>query len=173
MPRSFKLLTGAMAGGAGVVLFYLDWGTLSGLDSVAKQGLVAVLLLSLLSERLALTFVVGKHASSASLTFILLLASVCLFGPVGTVAVALLSGLFSQLLVQKKTPLKAVFNISQFVLVTAFAGWTYTALGGDSSVSQFVVRPAPFIAFGVSMGAMNLLAVSLGITMIETMPMRP
>ncbi len=117
MPRSYKILTASLAVVASVILLRLDWASLQGLGFNAQWGLLWIVLFVFVSEKLALTFVVGGNASSASLTFILVVASACLFGPVATVLVAVMSGLLAQFF-QKKPQVIALFNISQFVIVT-------------------------------------------------------
>ncbi len=171
MPRSFKILTGLFAVVAGAVLLGLDWIGLSELGFTAQWGLLWIVVFVFISEWLALTFVVGKNASSASLTFILVVASVGLFGPDATVIVAIMSGLLAQYF-QRKPTVVAVFNLSQFVFVTAIACAAYAALGGQWSVTEFVVEPLPFMAFGVVLGAGNLLAVSLGLALKEQMHLK-
>ena len=171
MPRSFKILTGLLATVAGIILLRLEWGGLQTLGIDAQTGLLWLVLFVFISEKLALTFVVGQNASSASLTFILVLASVSLFGPVATVVFALMSALLAQYF-QKKPPLIALFNLSQFVIITWIACWVYALLGGESSALEFVVQPLPFIAFGLVLGAGNLFAVSLGLTLIERMRLK-
>ncbi|MHC5065919.1 MAG: HD-GYP domain-containing protein [Planctomycetota bacterium] len=172
--QKFALYTLCLGSVAAVALGVLPWAEIVTLPVDEQWGLISIVILSLLSERLALTFKVGSTSSSASLTFILLFASVLLFGPVGTVLVVLTSGIFSQFLIQKKPLLRATFNIAQFVAVTALAGWVYASLGGTHSPDSFVFRDhqLPYFGFILTMSAGNLLAAGIAIALLEDMRVR-
>lgn len=172
MPRAFKIYAVLMSGLAVGALALTDWSGLLGISQSGLFGLFTLILLGIFSEHLALTFVVGKHASSASLIFLLFFASVLLFGPAATVLVALVTGGYSQFILARKPAAKAFFNIAQFVVVTSLSGLVYTLLGGASSTSELSLQMVPFVAFTLVMSSGNLLAAGVGISLIEGMSLR-
>lgn len=172
MPRAFKIYTFLMSGLAVAALALIDWSGLLAIPQGGLFGLFTLILLGIFSEHLALTFVVGKHASSASLIFLLFFASVLLFGPPATVLVALVTGGYSQFIIARKAPTRAIFNVAQFVVVTSGAGWVYTLLGGTASTTELSLQMTSFVAFTLVMSSGNLLAAGIAISFIEGMSVR-
>ena len=61
-------------------LFLADWSPLNDLSTEAWTGLLALVILGLISESLSLTIRVGGSSGSSSITFLPLLTCVLLFG---------------------------------------------------------------------------------------------
>ncbi len=160
----------AVAGLAAVVLLKLDWTPIFVLSQTHLMGLGALAFLALMSESLAVSQVVGKTSGNSSVTFIILLACVLLFGPEATILLAVATGVVIEFAQRKKEWYRAAFNLAQYVVSTAAAGWVFTALGGAASPDQFVVPWVPFFAFGVVLILTNQTAVSVFLALREGLP---
>ncbi len=85
--RLVHLYIAAMVAAAVAALALADWQPLLHLGMGSLLGLAALLGMAIASESLAIRLNVGETASSSSITFIPLLASVQLFGPAAGVLV--------------------------------------------------------------------------------------
>ncbi|MHC5066577.1 MAG: HD-GYP domain-containing protein [Planctomycetota bacterium] len=150
----------------------MDWAAVIALPGVAWAGLVSLVVLGLFSEYSALNIEVGKALSTSSITFILIFASVILFGPEATTLFAGSSWFISQFVLRRKALAKAVFNVSQIVVSASLAGATFIALGGESAPDRFVFSLSSFIGFGAAFIVANLLFVSAAMALIEGIPFR-
>jgi hypothetical protein len=149
---------------AAAILGGQDWSVLTQFPWVSVVGFLALVVLGVLSESWALTITVGRSAGGSSITFLPLLASILLFGPV---------------FIRKKEKVRAVFNVAQYVVSTAAGGWAFTAVGGYPiaptgalSPPSFAPQFIPFIAFGAVFLSVNHLAVSFAIALSQDLPFR-
>lgn len=177
--RGIHFYVALMCGAATAALATVDWSGTALLPAPSLMGLAALAFVGFLTEKLALEIRVGKNAGGgSSITFIPVLASVVLFGPSATVAYMLVTGFVAEILIKKKPPLRASFNVAQYVLSAAGAGWVFTATGGTAlaataaSVASpvFVAQLGPFVAFGLVFLGANHLAVSLAIALNQQLP---
>lgn len=168
MTRSaFKYFAAFVSVVGAAAMFLVDWSQLYDLPTHHLGGLAAFIGLGILAENNALALRVGKNVGNTSITFILLFASILVFGPVGTTAFVLLTGTISEFLIRRKEVSKASFNVAQYALSTFVAADVYERLGGYWSIDTFSFRPISFLAFGVVLIAMNQVFVSLGIAINE------
>lgn len=152
-----------------------DWLAVAHLPTAAQVGLAALVVMSLVSESLAIRLTVGRSAGNSSITFIPLLASVQLFGPAAAVALMLLTGVFAEFLVRRNPLIRGLFNSAQLVASTWVAGWAFSLMGGqplaglgDVTSGMFLARQlGPFVTFGLVFLALNHAAVSLVITLSQ------
>ena len=145
------------------------------MSTEAWTGLLALVILGLISESLSLTVKVGGNSGSSSITFLPLLTCVLLFGPVPAVMLHAATGSFGEIIVRRTEPIKAIFNISQFLLSTVVAGLVFQLVGGAPQAglgTPFVLQIAPLFTFGLVFLAINQGLVALAITVSESMPIR-
>lgn len=169
--RGIHVYVGLTAALAGTTLAAQSWTVLLGLPSHHKMGLAALIALGVLSEGISIGIKVGSSASHSSVTFIPFLASVLLFGPVAGVLLALCIFLVSEFVLHKKPKIRAVFNVSQWIVVSAISGLAYTHLlraldipyGGYPPDLQDARLFIPFGAFVVTFFAVNYVAVAAAI----------
>lgn len=172
-----KAFVAVTALGAASALVLTDWSLLAGLAAPKVLGFAALVAMGLLSESLAIRLTVGRTSGNTSITFIPLLASVQLFGPAAAVTLMAVTGGFGEVVVRKKEPIRAVFNISQWIVSASIAGWAFSVLGGDPKLiqdaatadvgRQLVEQLLPFIAFGFTFLALNHAAVSFVIALSQ------
>jgi putative nucleotidyltransferase with HDIG domain len=131
-------------------------------------GLGILIGLGLISESLSLKLTVGE-GGSASITFLPLLTCVILFGPAAGVVFILVAGLAGELLFRRKPPLKALFNLSQWILATAVSGFVFMALDGQPIAFQdaFEFRLIPFAGFLAVFLPLNNFAVAVAIALSQ------
>ena len=117
----------------------------------AWGGLVSLMALTLVAEGLGVRMSAGRAVFSVAL--IPTVAIVPLFGPAAAVAATAISHLCAQVLVLKKHPVKALFNISQLTLAIGLGSIVYRALGGpiwvDTPSDSFEFGAAIFPLFGL------------------------
>jgi putative nucleotidyltransferase with HDIG domain len=130
MKRSLFLYVTLVAVAASVVATYILTHypvTLSG--GKAWGGLAALMALTLLAEGSGVRMSAGRAVFSVAL--IPTVATVPLFGPAVAVASTALSHVLAQVLLLKKHPVKAVFNVSQLTVAVGLGSVVYyTVLGG-------------------------------------------
>jgi len=171
MTRAFRAYTWVVATLATGSLFLLDWGSLQSMEVRSWVGWSFLLLFGLISEHLALRIEVGKASgTSSSISFVLIFATVVLFGPAPTVLAAGGSWAISQFLIRRKAFTKALFNVSQITTSAALAGAALNSLGGTWSPDVLVIDPVPFVAFGTVFIASNMVLVSGAMALIERLP---
>jgi putative nucleotidyltransferase with HDIG domain len=161
-----------VTGLAGLTLVGLRWEALLALPQAHLLGLGALTLLALMSESLAISQVIGKTAGSSSVTFIIILACVLLFGPEATVLLVFTTGLVFEFAFRKKEWYRAVFNVSQYLLSVALAGAAFQALGGAPSPDSFSIPWIAFFTFGVTLILTNQGTVSVFLALREGLPFR-
>ncbi len=165
-------ITVALSAGS---FFLADWSVLNDLSTEAWTGLLALVILGLVSESLSLTIKVGGSSGSSSITFLPLLTCVLLFGPAPAVMLHAATGTFGEIIVRRSEPTKTIFNISQYLLSTVVAGLVFHAVGGAPQPevhTPFVLQFVPLLAFGLVFLAINQGAVALAITVSEKMPLQ-
>ena len=163
---SIRTYVGFVAALAGASLFLVDWASLELLSPDAWTGLLSLIILGLVSESLSLTVKVGGNRGSSSITFLPLLACVLLFGPVPALIFHATTGTFGAIITRRNDPLKATFNISQYLLSTVLAGLVFTALKGVPQAgadAPFEVQGLELIAFGLVFLVVNQGAVAIAI----------
>jgi len=168
--RIYVVIIAALAVGS---LCLLDWMSLASMPQEARAGLLALVILGLVSESLSLSVQVGGNSGSSSITFLPLLTCVLLFGPIPAVLFHAATGVFGEVLVRRNEPIKATFNIGQYLLSTVVAGVVFQMIGGAAqamSGAPFEVQGLELIGFGVAFLAINNGAVAIGIAIIEDMP---
>ncbi len=164
--------------GAVACLATADWSVLSSLAADGLAGLVGLVVVAILSESLAigLISVESRSVGKASITFLPLLASVQLFGPIGGVVLALATIAFAELVVRRKSLFRASFNVAQTIVATTIAGEAFLLLGGQplhGTVDPDMAGQLwPFISFGLLFLAINHAAVSFAITLSQGLPFR-
>lgn len=175
-----RLYVGAMCGAALLALMATDWTAVFSLSPVGLRGLLALAIMSLLSESLAIRMTVGKSAGNSSITFIPLLASVQLFGPAAAVFLMFVTGPSVEFLVRRNPLVRGLFNSAQLVVSSFGAGWAFALVGGIALDSvgtlgegmQMLQQLAAFVVFGLVFLALNHGAVSLAITLSQNLRFR-
>ena len=177
--KPIRAYVGFMGVAAAVVVVSVPWLALAALPKASAIGLGALIALALLSERLALTIRVAQTSGGSSITFIPLLGSVVLFGPVAALLLMLITGGVTEFFLRRKPPIRAAFNVSQFILSTGLAGWAYVAVGGFALAGpgapvpvQFDPQLGAFVAFGAVFVVINHAAVSLAIALDQDFPFK-
>ncbi len=169
---SIRIYVGFVTVLAGTSLYWVDWTQLSALSD-HWAGLLSLIILGLVSESVSVSIKVAGNKSSSSIIFLPLLACVLLFGPVPALVFHAATGAFGELIIRRNSPIKATFNIGQYVLATAVAGIVFTRLGGVAQVlsgGPLEIQGWELIAFGVVFLIINQGAVALAITLSEDLP---
>lgn len=175
--QALNLYLGVMYAAAVGALALADWGSLIHLPFDALGGWAALVGMGLISEKLAVRLDVGRKggSSSSSITFIPLLASVQLFGPASAVALEAITCASGEFFFRRKDPIRATFNVSQWIVAATLAGGAFTLLGGaplglshTAGLSlRYRAQFVPFVAFGVVYLAVNHAAVALAIALSQ------
>lgn len=173
--RPITVYVGLMVAMAFGALAIQDWSVLLNLRPIDWTGFAVLLLLGLLSETATLSISVGKKSgSTSSITFLPLLSSVLIFGPVPTVLFISLTGFFGEFLIRRKETLRAAFNTSQYVVATAVGGAAFASLGGvalfpDGPTFGDVLVPetVAFVIFGFILVLLNNSAVALAVALSD------
>ena len=172
---SFRWYVGIVTALAVGSLFLLDWGVLDSLSADSWTGLLSLVILGLISEALSIRVKLGGNSGSSSITFLPLLACVLLFGPVPVVMLHAATGTFGEAIVRRSEPIKAIFNISQYLLCTVAGGIVFEALGGvpqATVTTPFAIQGVQLIGFGLPFLVVNQSAVAIAIAIMESMPFR-
>ena len=124
---------------------------------------------------LALTLELGginlAHKTRGSVGFIINVAVAILFGPIWGAAVAVISGLVSDI-VLKKEAIRVVFNIAQRALTIVVAMRVYGLLGGHLPFSSVEQDGYPFVVLSLLFFGMNSLLVALAVALSTGQPLR-
>src|SRR5882672_8459792 len=163
---SFRLLLAFIGVGAAALLAATDWYVPSISESAFWNALVAFMVLGIASDS---SFLPLPRISSAgvgsSVVFIPFLASVLLFSPPWPMAIALVTGLVAQLIVRRKTLVRAAFNTSQYMLFVGLGGMAYTTLGGHVGFDKVHVNFVAFAALVLVFFIVNQITVSLAVSL--------
>ena len=158
-----------------IFLMLQDWSQVGQLSGADLWGLSTLALLALVSEQQAVSIKVGGTSGGSSIGFLPLFTSVLLFGPAATVGTILATGFVVEYLIRRKEPIRANFNLAQWVISTAIGGWAFSATGG---VPLLVTRTAgmepnvlgqfgPFVLFGVVVLWINNAAVAMVMSLAQ------
>ena len=101
------------------------------------------------------------------------LRAFCSSGPVPALIFHAATGTFGEIIVRRNEPIKATFNISQYLLSTVVAGLVFKALHGVPQAvvdAPFEIQGIELIAFGLVFLTVNQGAVAIAITVSENMP---
>ena len=113
---AIRVYVGVVTALAAGSLLFVDWASLPLMPTESWAGLLTLIILGLVSESLSLSTKVAGNSGSQSITFLPLLACVLLFGPVPAVALHAATGAFGEVIIRRNEPIKAVFNMSQYLL---------------------------------------------------------
>ena len=174
-PKSIHLYVAFMCAMALVAIAHQEWGVIPSFPNEAIAGFVALFLLGVLSESSAFRFRLGPASADSSIIFIPLLASILLFGSAATVAFYVGVGTFAEMVVRKKPALRRCFNIAQYTVAAAAAGWVFNRLSSDPPVAlqaseagtTFDISWWAFGGFTVTIIVVNHAAVALAISLAE------
>lgn len=124
-------------------------------------------LLSMVSELLA--YKKGSRSASGSIAFFPMLASVIVAPTWVTLVAVALAATISEI-VQRRVPVKAVFNVSQAVLWVALAILAYRALGGTPANDSMRLSLISFVATLLVFALVNPAALAGAISISERKP---
>jgi putative nucleotidyltransferase with HDIG domain len=156
----------------------LDWGTFRSLPLSAFRGLAVLTLVGILSEAVAFSDKrLRTSASNSSLVFLPMVAAVLLFGQASAVLFMAVTSAVVEFFFRKKGFIKAAFNVSQFIVATAVAGWAFHAIGGQALEApprpdSFDLQIVPAMVFGFVALAVNHLSVTLAIYLTQSLPIK-
>ena len=150
-----------------------DWQTFGALSHDALLGLALLTAIGLISEGTALRLTLSRGKATSSVTFLPLLACVLLFGPPAAVVFYFVNGAIAEFLIRKKDIIRAAFNVGQYVLSTAIAGWVFLSVGGepiavsalDAGSGGFDLQLGAFAAFAATFLVTNNVLVFLAISL--------
>jgi len=169
---TFRLLLGAVCTGAVGILAASPWFIPTLNDTGLWNGLIAFTVLGIASDS---SFLPNPRISTArvgsSVVFIPFLAAAMLFPPPWPMAIALITGLVSQIIVRRKSLIRAVFNTAQYMLGVGLGGLVYRALGGHVGFDTIQLNLQAFVALVVVFFFINHGTVSLAVSFTtETSP---
>lgn len=157
MPRGAKaLIATVVAGGvAAVASVFAAFPPV--FDSDVRLRAITLMLLTTAAELIAIRLAHGSESELITLTEVALVADIVLLPPSVAVSVAL-SGLLIALIIQRRAPVKTIFNLGQYALGTVIAVSVYHQLGGGHFDSS---RGLAALALGVTaFTAVNFVTIS-------------
>jgi len=170
---SFRILLTVVAFAAVGLLVASDWYLPSISDTGFWNALIAFAVLGIASDS---AFLPVPRISSArvgsSVVFIPFLASVLLFAPPWPMVIACVTGLVAQLIVRRKTLVRAVFNTAQYMLFVGLGGLVYRALGGHVGFDRVQINFAAFAALVLVFFIINQGTVSLAVSFTTDISLR-
>jgi len=170
---SFRVFLLLVALAAAALLAATDWYVPSLSDRSFWNALVAFTVLGIVSDS---SFIPSPRISNAgigsSVVFVPFLASVLLFPPPWPVLIACLTGLISQLVVRRKTLIRAAFNTAQYMLFVGLGGLVYSRLGGHVGFDKVHVNFLSFASLVVVFFVVNQMAVALAVFLTTDIPLR-
>ncbi len=106
-----------------------------------------------------------------------MVAAVLLFGQAGAVLFMGVTSTVVEVLFRRKGAVKAIFNVSQFIVATAIAGWAFHAVGGMALEApprpdSFDLQIWPAMLFGFVALAANHLSVTVAISLTQKLSLR-
>ncbi|MFG0307209.1 MAG: HD-GYP domain-containing protein [Phycisphaerales bacterium JB040] len=162
--------------GAIALVPLVQWEQFAALPFDGFVAFLILMALGLFSERWSVAYSGGARGGSHTVTFIPLLACVLLFGSAGPVLFIGVTGAVGEVLFRKKGPLRATFNVAQYVLASAVAGLVFARLGGVPAAAGGLGGGAvglslwPFVAFTLVMLGLNHSLVSGAISLSQGVP---
>jgi putative nucleotidyltransferase with HDIG domain len=164
--RSFRLLLGFLAVAATTLLIASDWYVPSLADNGFWNALVAFAVLGIASDSSFLPLPkISRAGVGSSVVFIPFLASVLLFASPWPMVIAGVTGLIAQVVIRRKTFVRAFFNTAQYMLFVGLGGLVYTALGGYVGFDRVQVNFVAFGALVLVFFLVNQITVSLGVSL--------
>ena len=162
---SFRLLLCAVALAAAAVLLTFEWYLPKFSDTGFWNGIIAFTILGIISDSsfLPVPRISGARLGS-SVNFVPFLASVMLFPPPWPMLIALVTGLFSQLVVRRKSLIRASFNTAQYMLGVGLGGLAYAALGGHVGFDRIELNFVAFATLVLLFFVVNHVTVSFAVS---------
>ena len=164
---SFRILLAAVGSAAAALFLTGPWQWY--LPSVAEtgfwNGIIAFTILGIVADSsfLPVPRISGARLGS-SVNFVPFLASVMLFEPPWPMLIALVTGSISQLVVRRKSLVRASFNTAQYMLAVGLGGLVYAALGGHVGFDKIELNFVAFAALVLLFFIVNHLTVSLAVS---------
>jgi putative nucleotidyltransferase with HDIG domain len=164
---SFRILLAAVGSAAAALFLTGPWQWY--LPSVAEtgfwNGIIAFTILGIVADSsfLPVPRISGARLGS-SVNFVPFLASVMLFEPPWPMLIALVTGFISQLVVRRKSLVRASFNTAQYMLAVGLGGLVYTALGGHVGFDRIELNFVAFAALVLLFFIVNHVTVSLAVS---------
>ena len=170
--RAIHFYVGLVGAVALIALPLQDWNAIVQLDARDVIGLFTLIGLGIFADSIAFSVHVTKTGKNASGGFLPLFTTLVLFGPAPAVLYMFSTGPIRELLIRKSSPIRAVFNTSQFVVVSAASGWVYTVAGGEAWSVTRTLQPElfPFLAATSTFLALNQVLVALAIALSQHRP---
>ncbi len=143
-----------------------DWTVLSAVPTDHLFGVIALIVLAVLSEVLSVIATVGTQQASSSIAFLPLFASVLLFPLPLAIAASVATSIPTQLLVHRRPLLRAGFNTAQAALALIIAAAVFESLGGQHALPLQIsgLRGfASFAAMAATFFFINQVLVSIAI----------
>lgn len=171
--KGFRLLLAVVCVAAVLFLVLTEWHIPSFSEGDFWNAVVAFAILGIVSDS---TFIPSPRISSSgigsSVVFIPFLAAVLLFPSPWPVVIALVTGVVSQLLVRRKTLVRAAFNTAQYMLLVELGRRAYVSLGGHVGFDKVQMSFVAFGALVVVFFVVNQVAVSLAVFLTTEIPFR-
>jgi len=170
---SFRLLLALVAVAACSLLLATDWYVPSLSDNKFWNALVAFMILGIASDSSFLPLPrISRAGVGSSVVFIPFLASVLLFAPPWPMVIACVTGLVAQLVVRRKTLVRASFNTAQYMLFVGLGGLVYTALGGHVGFDRVHVNFVAFASLVLVFFLVNQITVSSAVSLTTDISVR-
>jgi len=170
---SFRLLLALVAMAACALLVLTDWYVPSLSDNRFWNALVAFMVLGIASDSSFLPLPrISRAGVGSSVVFIPFLASVLLFAPPWPMVIAFVTGLVAQLVVRRKTLVRASFNTAQYMLFVGVGGLVYTALGGHVGFDRVHVNFVAFTSLVLVFFLINQITVSCAVSLTTDISLR-
>ncbi len=170
---SFRLLLALVAMAACTLLLATDWYVPSLSDNKFWNALVAFMVLGIASDSSFLPLPrISRAGVGSSVVFIPFLASVLLFAPPWPMVIACATGLVAQLVVRRKTLVRASFNTAQYMLFVGLGGLVYTALGGHVGFDRVHVNFVAFASLVLVFFLVNQITVSCAVSLTTEISVR-
>lgn len=173
--RRIRSYVATMVVAAVASLALTDWSTLL---EVHWRGLIALIVLGAFAEFVAVGFTAVETSKNYStITFIPFLAAVLLFGPAAAIFVAFCTIFIGEFLLRAKPLIKRIFNLSEWTVASALAGWVFIGLGGNWGVSSSLALDGsgiilPFFGMAFTLFLVNYLSVAGAITLSSEVSFR-
>ena len=163
-PR-FLILLACISAGALAVFVVPEWQVPDPQNSRFWNGLLAFTALAIACDSWFLPIARVPFAKlSSSVAFIPFLASVSLFGHPWPMIMGGLTAVVVHGFLLRKTLLRLLFNITQYMLAVGLGGVVYRALGGTVGVDVFSFHLAPFAGLVLTFFVVNQLSVSFAVS---------
>lgn len=179
-PRPLRLYVILMCILAAVLLAAAGWGAIPTLSRGDYWGLATLALLALAAEQQALSIKMAGVSGATSIGFLPVFTLLLLFGPAVTVGTMVVVGASVEYFIRRSSPLRASFNVAQYVVATALGGMAFSAAGGTpllgleqaARATGILEQLGPFVLFGVVLLWVNNAAVALAIALSQEVPYR-